>query len=307
MIDGIYIIHRASGRLMFEKQFQQFPVDTDLFSSLLTAIRSFTEAIHMGELTTFSTHNHKIIISLTETLIIALLLEPNASVEKYQGLAYEIGYQFFQIYKQELANWSGNRAIFTSFDKYLAKALVQEDPFIVKVAKWATKEYGGDLHLNQELITNHNKAFLVNIIIDRGELKDLSLREKLITKFYHGYNRDLIFFKVSDDRIGLHDLEQFLQSCKDLGYECHQKERCEHYFDYFPSKIIIIAPHFSPNAIDWISSSILFDSKLNKHYIISNQLQKYLQKITKKGKFFIFRCYIELWQWDSPYPKRILQ
>ena len=306
MINGVYIIHRKSGGLLFEKTYEQFPIDKDLFSGLLTAIRGFLKEIHMGELTSFSTLEKKIIISLTENIVVALILDLAASTEKYQGIAYEIGHQFSQVHGVDLQEWDGNRAQFKSFNEQVGAILSNElDPFIVRVAKWAIKEFGGDIHLGQQLVTSSEMELPMNIIIDRGELKDLGFREKFLNKFHKGYNRDLIFFKVVNHLIGLNELERFIEACEDLGYECRQKERCEHYFDYFPSKIIIIAQEFSPPALEKIEELTHLNKKSNKHFIVSKHLGKSIKGAVKKGKFPMFQCQIELWKWDFPYPERI--
>lgn len=306
MINGIYIIHRNSGNLLFEKTYEHSPIDKDLFSGLLTAIRGFLKEIHMGELTSFSTLKKKIIISLTENIVVAIILDIAASSEKYQGIAYEIGSQFSQVFGADLKKWDGNRTIFKSFNEQVGGILSNEqDPFIVQVAKWAHKEFGGDIHLEQQLVTSSEMDLLMNIIIDHGELKDLRSREKMLNKFHKGYNRDLIFFKAVNDVIGLNELEQFIEVCEDLGYECRQKERCEQYFDYFPSKIIIIAQDFSPPALERIEDLTYLNKKSNKHFIVSKHLEKDIKGAVKKGKFPIFQCQVELWKWDAPYPERI--
>ncbi len=306
MLNGLYIIHRESGSLLFEKTYEESSVDTDLFSSLLTAIRSFIAEIHMGELTSFTTHNKKITISLSENVVVALILESAASQEKYQGIAYELGHQFDKVYGPILKVWNGNRGQFTPFKENLSMILqTKQDPFVVQVAKWATKEFGGEIHIDQELITSSGEGFLVNLIIDRGKSKDLMFREKLLNKFYKGYDRDIFFFKVQEDIIGLNDIDKFIESCKDLGYECHQKERCEHYFDYFPSKIIILAPNFSPTALEKIAEITEYDEKQSKHFIVSNQVGKHMRAAAKKGKVPMLRCNVELWTWQTPYPERI--
>lgn len=306
MLNGLYIIHRLSGNLLFEKTYEEFLVDTDLFSSLLTAIRSFIAEIHMGELTSFTTHNKKIIISLSENVVVALVLGGGASLEKYQGIAYELGHQFDQVYSPILKVWDGNRGQFAPFKANLGLILnTTQEPFVVQVAKWANKEFGGEIHIDQELITSSEQGFQVNLIIDRGKLKDLKLREKFLGKFYRGYNRDIFFFKVQEEQIGLNDVEKFIENCKDLGYECHQQERCEHYFDYFPSKVILIAPHFSPTALEKLEEITHFDEKQKKHYIISNQIGKHSRHMAIKRKFPMLRCHVELWKWANPYPERI--
>ena len=73
--------------------------------------------------------------------------------------------------------------------------------------------------------------------------------------------------------MGLEDIERFIETCKDFGYECHNKDRCELYFDYFPSKIIIVAREFSPIALSQAHEFMLEDKKLKKHFILSNHLK----------------------------------
>ncbi len=304
MINGLYIFQHPSGILLYDKNFEESKIDPDLFSGLLSAIRNFASAIHMGELTSFTTHDKKIQISLTQNIVVAVVLDLNESIEKWQGIAYDVGYQFSSNYSLE--NFTGNRTQFQSFSATVDEILKKpEESFVVKVAKWATKEFGGDIHIDQKLMTAAKKDIPLDVIIDRGELKNIRLREKAITKFYKGYNRDLIFIKASEEIIGLNELEEFIASCTELGYECHTKERCEQYFDYFPSKIIIIAPEFSPPALDKIQELTYFDKGQEKHFILSNQIGKHTKKIAKKGSIRVLQCHVELWKWKTPYPERI--
>ncbi|HUY00980.1 MAG TPA: hypothetical protein VMV49_15565 [Candidatus Deferrimicrobium sp.] len=288
---------------MFERKLSEFGLDSDLFSGLLSAIQSFTSAIHIGILTSFTTLNKKILISLTENIVVALILDIRDSTEEWQGKAYEIGHDFDQTFDLNL--WKGNRDQFLPFNEKISLILQKEkDSFVVQVAQWAAKEFGGEIHIDEKLLTSSDQEFLVNIIIDRGMLQDIKFREKIISKVHKGYNRDLIFLKVIDDIVGLKDAEEYIESCKDLGFECHQKDRCDHYFDYFPSKIIIIAREFAPPAIEKIHQLTYFHKKENNHFIISNCLPRHTRNPTKNGKIKMFQCQVELWIWKVPYPER---
>lgn len=117
MLNNICIIDRASGRLMLERRSNNIIVDTDLFSSLISAIHTFTAAIHMGELTSFNTHSKKILLTATDYLIIVLIMDCNDSSEKWSGTAYKIAREFESQFK--LANWNGNRNIFSRFEPKL--------------------------------------------------------------------------------------------------------------------------------------------------------------------------------------------
>lgn len=304
MLDCIYIVHRESGRLLLEKKFEEVQIDPDLFSGLLEAIRNFTRDIHVGMLTSFSTHDKQVLISLTESVVVALIMHIEASAEKWQGIAYEIGHQFSQSY--DLTQWDGNRKTFNSFGEKIDSILNnQKDAFVVEVAKWAAQEFGGHIHIDQQLISYSYGGIPIDIVIDRGELKDLHTREQILSKFYKGYNHDIVFFRVIDGTMGLEEIEQFIETCKDFGYECHNKERCELYFDYFPSKIIIIAREFSPVALSQAHEFMLEDKKLKKHYILSNHL-KHIRPLSLHGRGTkLFNCYIELWQWKSQRPERV--
>ena len=117
MLNNICIIDRASGRLMLERKSDNIIVDADLFSSLISAIHSFTTAIQMGELTSFTTHSKKILLSVTDYLIIVLIMDSSDSSEKWLGTAYEIAHEFESQF--ELANWNGNRSTFSGFERKL--------------------------------------------------------------------------------------------------------------------------------------------------------------------------------------------
>jgi len=304
MLDCIYIIHRESGRLLLEKKFEEVQIDPDLFGGLLEAIRNFTRDIHVGMLTSFSTHEKQILISLTESVVVALIMHIEASAEKWQGIAYEIGHQFGQTY--DLTQWDGNRKAFLSFEEKIESILKnQNDAFVIQVAKWAAQEFGGHIHIEEQLITYSYGGVPIDIVIDRGELKDLHMREQILSKFYKGYNHDIIFFRVIDGTMGLAEMEQFIKICKDFGYECRNKDRCELYFDYFPSKIIIVAREFAPIALSQAHEFMLEDKKLKKHYILSNHLKHIRRFGLQRRGSRLFNCYIELWQWKSKRPEQV--
>ncbi|MHA1132055.1 MAG: hypothetical protein ACTSQQ_14785, partial [Candidatus Helarchaeota archaeon] len=143
----------------------------------------------------------------------------------------------------------------------------------------------------------------IDIIIDRGELKDLRKLERYISKFFPGYNRDISFIRTIDGIASQKDIEQFIDDCKDFGYECRAKERCTQYFDYFPSKILIVAKEFSPTALERVNEITKVDRKRKKHYILSNHLNWHA-KLKSRG-MVLFNCYVELWKWQHPHPNRI--
>ncbi|MHA1132003.1 MAG: hypothetical protein ACTSQQ_14480, partial [Candidatus Helarchaeota archaeon] len=118
--------------LLFEKSFESSQIDPDLFSSLLSAIRNFSSAIHMGELTSFTTQNKTILVSLTEETMVALMLKLNESIDEWQGKAFEIGRHFNK--KYDLSVFNGNRSQFLSFNESIDTILKQKmDPFVIQV------------------------------------------------------------------------------------------------------------------------------------------------------------------------------
>ena len=102
---------------MLEGKSNNIIVDADLFSSLISAIHSFITAIQMGELTSFTTHSKKILLSVTDYLIIVLVMDSSDSSEKWLGTAYKIAHEFESQFK--LVNWNGNRNIFSGFEPKL--------------------------------------------------------------------------------------------------------------------------------------------------------------------------------------------
>jgi hypothetical protein len=117
MLNNVCIIDRASGRLILERKSNNIIVNPDLFSSLISAIHTFTTAIHMGELTSFNTHSKTILLSVTDSLIIVLIMDRGDSSEKWVGTAYKIAREFESQFK--LTNWNGNRNTFARFEPKL--------------------------------------------------------------------------------------------------------------------------------------------------------------------------------------------
>ena len=303
MLNGLYITQHDSGVLLFEKKVETPQYDPDLFSSLLSAIRSFTSAIHMGELTSFTTHNKQILISLAEKVVVSMIMDLDDPTEEWQGLAYEIGQEFNKTFNH-LQNYSGNRSQFVVFNEIADTILNQKsESFLMQVAKWGQKEYGGDLHMNQCLINKSNKQVPIDIVIDRGELKDLKFAEKFFSKAHPGYNRDLTFIRVIDDVAGQNEVEQYIENCREFDFECRREDRCEKYFDYFPSKIIVVARDFSPTVAERLEEITRKDRKTKKHYVFSTSFGWHGR--FKAKKTLMFNCFVELWKWATPYPERV--
>ena len=152
MLHYVILINRTSGILMFEKKLSDKLPDirSDLLSGMLIALRKFSTELEIGELSTFNTHNQKFLISVTQSTLVALIIDFEDSEKELDKLAIKIGQIFEQNFDVE--NWKGDLDVFDPFNEILdailkefawkqvgqTKLLINE-PFILGFVLYDTK------------------------------------------------------------------------------------------------------------------------------------------------------------------------
>jgi len=301
MLHAIIILEKSSGLCVFSENYT-IDFDSTLFSGFLTAIQNFTENLKIGTLTSFITNDKAIVISASDYVSVALIIDLDDDVDEWFDKAYEIGQRFEEIYDME--NWKGSLAEFNGFKDELKKLLVKkEENYLLAVAKWAKKEFGGEIRVNAILKPRKNKPKLkVDILLDRGDIDPRNLPNKLYLKRFQGLKKDLIFIKVVDGIVGRGEIKDFIEQVQEFGhFELEQVE--EDIFPYFPKMVVIVGRDFSDTVKDL--ESTLYKVKNNKHYIQSKYLN--LKVVGQLAKTELFNAYIEYWKWDTPYPIRIFK
>ncbi len=155
MIHYIILVNRESGIMMFEKKLSEDLTDIKsvLLSGMLIALRQLSAELKIGELSTFNTHNKKVLTSVTKRIIVALIIDPDDIEKKFEKLSIKIGEIFEERY--DIENWNGDVDLFDPFHENL--------DLLLKEFEW--KRFGPVKSLKSQFILgfvlyeNTNKTF----------------------------------------------------------------------------------------------------------------------------------------------------
>jgi len=119
MLNYLIIIHRSSGLPLFSKGYSQnfLDIQSALLSGILVALKQITNELKIGELSTFNTHNQKIITRASENIFIGLILDTDDSEQIWNPRAQLIAELFEKRY--DMANWYGSADLFDDFEAVL--------------------------------------------------------------------------------------------------------------------------------------------------------------------------------------------
>ncbi|MHA1268911.1 MAG: hypothetical protein ACTSPY_03920 [Candidatus Helarchaeota archaeon] len=299
MLYSVIIINKISGVCLFSEKELDF--DSALFSGFLTAVQNFAENLKIGSLTSFITNDKIIVISSGEYAIVSLIVDLEDNADEWFNHAYTIVTKFEEIY--DLEKFSGDVGQFKSFSEELKKILRQkEESFLLKVARWAKKEFGGELQLNTVLVPRKGSPQLkVDILLDRGDIDPEKLHNKLSIQRFQGLKKDIIFIKLVDGIVGRGEVKDFIEAITEFGNT--EIDESSEVFPYFPKMIVIVGRDFSDTVDDLTEK--LYRVKNKKHFIQSKYLN--LKVLGPLGKLEIFNAWVEYWKWKEPYPERIFK
>ncbi|MHA1751515.1 MAG: hypothetical protein ACTSYZ_04020 [Candidatus Helarchaeota archaeon] len=300
MLHSVIIIKKDSGICLFSEKELDF--DSTLFSGFLTAVQNFAENLKIGRLTSFVTNDKVVVISSSEQVIASLIVDLEDNIDDWFSKAYIICEEFEK--KYNLEEWSGEIGNFEEFSEILKEIFKSEKKnFLVEVAKWAKKEFGGELQINALLSPEKGASKLkVDILLDRGELDISTIYDKLSVFRFQGLKKDIIFIKVIDGIVGRGEIKDFIESVEQFG-QMEIDEKDEEIFPYFPKMIVIVGREFSDTVFDLTDK--LYRVKNKKHFIQSKNLN--LKLLGPIGKLEIFNAWVEYWKWKEPYPERIFK
>lgn len=300
MLHSVILINKASGVCLFNKNYT-LDFDSQLFSGFLTAVQNFAEDLKIGRLTNFVTNDKTIILSTSEHVGASLILDLEDNIEDWFDKAYKIMEKFEEKYNN-LANFGGNVSAFQDFDADLATILAsKEKDLMLEVAKWAKKEFGGELQLNTSLKPKKTKpAVKVDILLDRGDIDNRKFHDKVALHKFQWLKRDLIFIRVVDGIVGRGEIRDFMENLQNFG-GVNPEEIEPGMFPYFPKMAAIVGRDFSETVGDL--NERLYKLKGERHFIQS----KYLVVGPPIGRMDIFNCWVEYWKWKEPYPERIFK
>lgn len=291
-IDGVLIMNSENGLPLFSKLNN---IDETLFSGLITAIQSFIKELRLGGLSSFSTDKKYIFVTGREQITTCLISQKNIDFKEIYSLSIDISLEFEKMFKNNFSKCN-DVSMYNDFDNSLEQILstrLLNIPYILKVAEFAKKEFGENISYQPVLKNKKGKPITFDLVIDKGQ-NNGSLKEKILSKMHKSFSRDTIFVKTFDNIAGRAQVEECFEIIKSFDTSKADPDTSESY-GYFPRKLVIFAPDYSPTVFEAIRKLKRVKSK---PYISPRHLMHMSKKMNEV-------CYIELWQWaDNSYPIR---
>ena len=294
----VLILDNKSGLSLFS-HLQNGAMDENLLSGLITAIKEFTKEMALGGLSSFSTDEQSIYLIGRKYCTVAMIT-PEINFQKIYSIGFKLGEQFEECY--DLTNLKFvDSSLYDDFKSNVEQILSEkETPFLIAVAEFVKKEFGGDLSIRPTFKNNDGKYITIDMLTDRGRKQHQGLMGGLATHMMRSFSEDVTFIKVIDSTAGRGEVLDFFDILRTFG-RFRTKKLEEDQFPYFPAKAIVIARDFSPTLFDEIDKLPKYGSKTG---IPGTHISP---DAGMKGAPDSMKCFIELWKWfDDKYPERIL-
>jgi len=295
-IEAILIIDIKSGMPLFSK-IDNEEIDDALVSGFISAITSFSKEMALGSLSSLITNEKTLYIVARQKILVALITSKEQDFERVYSLGIKIAEAFEHKFPEDITSPETEK--YESFEKDLEEILKEtQTPFIIKVAKFIKKEYGGELSITPILTTKTGKKVKIDIISDRGKKKPEHLRAKIVTKLFKGFTEDVVFVKVIEGVAGKGEVQEFIELMQEFGIKKEEGQDTE-VFPYFPSYCVIVAEDFSPTVKEYLDT---LEKEDGKPYIPGTHINRFASLKTAPD---IEKCFIELWKWETPYPIKL--
>lgn len=295
----VIILHADSGLALFS-YLQGSEVDENLLGGLITAIKEFTKELSLGGLSSFSTDERSIYLIAHKYCTVAIITTEQNFQDIY-SLAYAIGEKFEERF--DLSNIKFvDAGLYETFNDDFQKILSdKQTPFLISVAEFVKKEFGGDISITPALKNNKGDSITIDLISDRGKKKHQGFFGTMATRMMKSFSEEVNFVKVIDGTAGRGEVVEYLEVLKTFG-RLRNKKSEEGVFPFFPAKAVVIARDFSPTVIEEINKLPKFGKKIG---IPGTHISP---DAGMPGAPASMKCFIELWQWnDSKYPDLILR
>ncbi len=287
---GIIIINLYSGLPLYSKL--DSSIDETLFSGFLSAIRNFANEISLGGLTSFRTEEMNVNLVVRNKVIVAVISSKQIPFEEINSFGYKIGERFEREF--EISDFNPNLDNYNRFGEILDEMDKESNvPFLISVANFSKKEFGGELSVEPVLINRDHKEVKIDLILDKGKKKGL------VSKFIKSFSGDVTFVKVIEGTAGRGEVKEFLDILKTFG-KLRSKNSSEKEYPYYPARAVVVANDFSP-AIDEITDG--FARHKGKANIPGTHIAP---DAGMKGVPSSAKCFVEFWKWiPGSYPERI--
>lgn len=293
----LLILHNETGLPLFSHLDPSF--DESLLSGLITAIKEFTKELALGGLSSFSTDERSIYLLGRKYCTVAVITSED-DFQKIYSIGFKLGEKFEDQYDVSNLKFV-DQSLYESFSTEVEKVLTEnETPYLISVAEFVKKEFGGELSIKPSFKNNDGKLVTIDLLSDRGRKKHQGLMGGLATKMFRSVSEDVTFVKVIDSTAGRGEVLDFFDLLKTFG-RTRAKKIAEDVFPYFPSKAVVIARDYSPTLFDDIEKLPKFGGKTG---IAGTHISP---DAGMMGAPASMKCFIELWKWnDDKYPERIL-
>ena len=293
----VLILQTETGLPLFSHLQSNF--DESLFSGLITAIQEFTRELALGGLSSFTTDERSIYLIGRKNCTVALITSEEDS-QKIYSIGFKIGEKFeeqFELSEIKVID----STVYEPFKEVVGQILAEEDvPYLIKVAEFVKKEFGGELSIKPSFKNNNDKVITIDLLSDRGRKQHQGLTGGLATRMFKSFSEDITFVKVIDSTAGRGEVLDFFDILKTFG-RTRAKKITDDIFPYFPSKAIVVARDFSPTLFDEITKFPKFGGKTG---VAGTHISPDAGMV---GAPSSMKCFIELWKWnDDKYPERIL-
>ncbi|MEM2109978.1 MAG: ADP-ribosylation factor-like protein [Candidatus Odinarchaeota archaeon] len=163
MIHSIYIM-RKTGENIYTKKYEQSSIDDNLISGFLSALQNFVSEVSSGDvIRTIKTGNVKFIYNIIHDIIVVAVADQEDDEKKIQEKVEKIAEIFYNKFKVNLENWTGDVSPFKPFEEDL-------EDIVSGTLKVSLIGYGGvgkttilKLLKNEEIPLKHNPTIAVDI------------------------------------------------------------------------------------------------------------------------------------------------
>lgn len=293
----LLILHNETGLPLFSHLEPGY--DESLLSGLITAIKEFTKELALGGLSSFSTDERSIYLLGRKYCTVAVITTEE-NFQKIYSVGFKLGEKFEDQYDVSNIKFV-DQSLYEGFSSEVDKVLAEnETPYLISVAEFVKKEFGGELSIKPSFKNNNGKVVTIDLLSNRGRKKHQGLMGGIAAKMFKSYSEDVTFVKVIDSTAGRGEVMDFFDLLKTFG-KTRTKNLDDDVFPYFPAKAVVIARDYSPTLFEDIKTFPKFGGKTG---IAGTHISP---DAGMMGAPSSMKCFIELWKWnDDKYPERIL-
>ncbi len=280
-IEGVIIFDAKSGIPLFSKL--KSDIDPSLFSGFIAAIGHFSNELKLGGLSSFSTEEKVIFLAPHDNVVTALVAPKKPEYQQAYALAKELGMEFSNKIKIKAGAPPEANIEFTAIvDEFMRKI---RHPFISRAADFLHKKYGGEVSIKARMMRESGTEDIMDILINLGVKNDSGSKSGKKRPLAEMLSENFIFCKVVDGRISRAEVIDFVESLGGYGARIFEKEELK-FVPYYPSRAIIVAREFSPEAIEFLK-------KLPRQ---NNKPMVEATMFSLRRESFL-RCPLDLYEW----------